>query len=328
MDKRKSFWMILILAFAFFTSGLQAPVFAAEQAKQGTISVIGMDESAPLLTETTVQYGEKETAFDALVQAVGENNVTFEQFDFGKMISGIYGLEGTSDYTYYWNFFINGISAQVGADSYVVQDGDKLSFKYSSGAPEKSASISIVGNDNKDLIPPLSNVGFFGEPTAFQLLKVVVGSDKLNYKTFSVNGASVAIDPNSYKLQSGDKISFQYDSWGEKPTVEPVSKEILQSAIDRTAGYYSGVQVDEWAAIALKQAGKNIPTNYLENVRKLVKDSQGKFRKITDSERYTLGILAAGGDPTNIEGYNLVEAIYNGDVTKQGLNGVAYALIA
>ena len=39
-------------------------------------------------------------------------------------------------------------------------------------------------------------------------------------------------------------------------------------------------------------------------------------------------LLAAGGDPRNIEGYNLVEAVYNGNVTKQGLNGVAYALIA
>lgn len=41
-----------------------------------------------------------------------------------------------------------------------------------------------------------------------------------------------------------------------------------------------------------------------------------------------MGALAAGEDPTNIEGYNLVQAIYNGNVTKQGLNGVAYALIA
>jgi LPXTG-motif cell wall-anchored protein len=245
-----------MLLFALFTSGLQATVFAAEPTKQGTISVIGKDEEAPMLTETPVQYGENETAAEALVNIVGENNVAYTHYSFGDMITGINGLN--ADDSHFWSFYINGVSADVGPVTYKVQDSDKLSFRYESFAP--ATGDSSTGNTN--------------------------------------------------------------------PATGTFSKDALKAAIDSASQYVLKQQIGEWEAIALKQTDKNIPTTYLEGVKKLVKEKQGKFRSITDTERYTLGILAAGGDPTNIEGYNLIEAIYNGDVTKQGLNGVAYALLA
>jgi hypothetical protein len=256
MNKRKSLWLVLILVFALFTSGFQAPVFAATQAKQGTISVIGKDATTPLLAETSVQYRENETAAEALVKIVGESNVVYTHYSFGDMITGINGLN--ADDSHFWAFYINGVSATVGADTYKVKDSDKLSFRYESFAP--ATGDTTKGNSN--------------------------------------------------------------------PAGGTFSKDKLKTAIDSASKYALKQQIGEWEAIALKQAGKGIPTAYLEGVKKLVKEKQGKFRSITDTERYTLGILAAGGDPTNIAGYNLVEAIYNGDVTKQGLNGVAYALIA
>lgn len=42
-----------------------------------------------------------------------------------------------------------------------------------------------------------------------------------------------------------------------------------------------------------------------------------------------LAVAAAGGDPQNIGGYNLIEKIYNNDhMVSQGSNGLIFALIA
>ncbi|HEY2421168.1 MAG TPA: DUF4430 domain-containing protein [Neobacillus sp.] len=255
MNNRKSLWVVLILILSLITSGFQTPVFAADGVKQGTISVVGTEKDKPMFPETTVQYGENETAAEVLVNAVGENNVGYTPYSFGDMITEIEGLN--ADDSHFWAFYINGVSAMVGPTSYKVQDGDQLSFRYESFAPA-----------------------------------------------------------------SGD------DAGGNTiPAGSAFSSDALKTALDSASQYVLKQQIGEWEAIALKQANQNIPPTYLEGVKKLVMEKQAKFRSITDTERYTLGILAAGGDPTNIEGYNLIEAIYNGDVTK-GLNGVAYALIA
>jgi len=190
----------------------------------------------------------------------------------------------------------------------------------------------VVDENNEDLLTIAYPVNFVGETTALNLLKALVGPEKLNYKTLNINGGLSEIGAESYILKNGDQITFQYDSWGEvtetEPPVTPISQETLKIAIDKVEVYYQNQQIDEWTLIALKQAGKGIPASYLNKYKNLIKEQQGKFRKITDTERYTLAILAAGGDPTNIEGYNLVESIYQADVTKQGLIGIAYALLA
>jgi LPXTG-motif cell wall-anchored protein len=326
--KRKSFWLAIMLVIVLAASGFQPKAFAA--GKQGAVSVVGSDQTNSL-PEKTVQYGDNETALDALIDAVGIQNVdALEYPGMGKYINGIYGLTGTADYKYYWSYFINGISAQAGVDSYMVQDGDKLSFQYVSGSPEKSVTLNIIGKDGKDLITPYNPIGFIGDPTALQLLKVFAGPEKLNYTFLTINGVPYTDNADSYYLKTGDKITFQYDSWNNSTegTVAPVAKDTIQKSINQVTNFYQNKPIGEWETIALKQAGKPIPASYLEGVKQSIKEQQGKIRSITDIERYTLGILAAGGDPTNIEGYNLVQGIYNGNVTKQGSNGVIYGLIA
>ena len=65
-----------------------------------------------------------------LVKAVGEDNIEFTDTQYGKMLTGIYDLKPAEGETYFWAFYINGKSAQVGPNSYIVQNGDKLSFRY------------------------------------------------------------------------------------------------------------------------------------------------------------------------------------------------------
>jgi LPXTG-motif cell wall-anchored protein len=358
----KNIFMLFVLVFALISGSFQTPILAAEQTQE-TIEVFGDDKV--LLEETAINYKEKTTAFDALLNTVGSNNLEFSETDYGKMITGVKGLQAKGNF--YWAFYINGISAQVGADQYIVQKGDRLSFKYVDWtvAPENSVSIKVVGD--KGILKEVENISYINKPTAFQLLQAVlmdqlefseseygkmitsingVKMEGTNYWAFYVNGQMASVGADSYELKANDQISFQYESWetpGEEPEegtdeetnpepttpqVDPIPETKLSNVINAVSQYVNKNQVGEWEAVALKQAGKQLPANYLENVTKLIKDKNGKFSKITDYERYTLGILAAGGNPTNVAGYNLIEAIYNGNVTKQGLNGVFYGLIA
>ncbi|RXI44812.1 hypothetical protein DP145_12910 [Clostridium tetani] len=102
----------------------------------------------------------------------------------------------------------------------------------------------------------------------------------------------------------------------------------------------NGTWSSDWKTVAFNKSGLQLPKNYnykyLEDTKKLLKDSKGYFYKVTDYERITLGVVAAGGDPRNVGGYNLLDKIYNFHDPKnpnrkidfQGLNGVIYALIA
>jgi LPXTG-motif cell wall-anchored protein len=364
--RNKNLWLVMLLVFSIITSGFQAPVHAAEQTKQATITVIGPDSIEPII-ETTVPFDEKATPTDLLIKAVGEDQVKFSETTYGKMLSGINGIE--ADGTNFWAFFANGISSYGDPSTYQVQNGDRITFRYTDWTKpiENTVTLEIVDSESKNIIQPAST-GFFGSPNAFQLLQAILGPDQVEYEQFSfgkmikslqgveadgvknywgflVNGEPALSGAEDYQLKAGDVISFQLtaieplpatpgeeDNGTPNPTpstpVATFPHETLQSAIDSVSQYALQSQVGEWEAIALKQAGKTIPAGYLESVKAAVKERQGKFSRITDTERYVLGILAAGGDPTNVEGYNLVEAIYNGNVTKQGLNGVAFALIA
>jgi LPXTG-motif cell wall-anchored protein len=263
MNKRTSIFLAMMLILALLTAGYQAPAYALVGVKQGTISVIGTDPANPIFPESTVQYGENETASEALVQLLGADKVGFTSSSWGDMITTIDDL--SADKTHFWAFYINGVAAKEGAGTYKVQDGDKLSFKYESFEP--------------------------------------VTDQPSNGGTTPSNGSTA-------------------------PSGGPLSEGTLKTAIDSVSQFVTKQKIGDWEAISLKQLGKQIPASYLDNLIQLVKDKKGSFRLITDTEKYTLAILAAGGDPTNIVGYNLVEDIYNGDVAKQGLNGVAYALIA
>jgi LPXTG-motif cell wall-anchored protein len=365
MVKRKiNVLMIAVFLFSLIAGGFQAPVFAAVGEKNASVTVIGDDPNTPMLSGKQVTYGDNATALDVLIAAVGKDGVNLDET---KMINGILGLDNKDPN--YWMYYVNGISATVGADSYVVHNGDKITFRYEDYMTQpEGVSIDVIGNDGTTIKSSNWPYAIFGEPTAFQLLQALVGPENVgfhedpnygimidsisgvtaegySYWSFLVNGGWASVGAGSYVLKPGDKITFKYETYvpptdtpadggatptdGNNPTSnDPIPSATIQNAIDSAITQIPADQVGEWEAVALKQAGKTIPADYLAKVTKEIIDANGTFRKITDYERDTLGILAAGGDPINVGGYNLISSIYNGDVTKQGMNGVAYALIA
>jgi hypothetical protein len=90
---------------------------------------IGIDyagqKDAALYT-TTVNQGQ--TAWDAVVAAVGLNNLKYTDYggNMGIFITEFNGI--SADSSHYFEFKVNSVSSMVGVSSYKVNDGDKLDF--------------------------------------------------------------------------------------------------------------------------------------------------------------------------------------------------------
>ena len=74
---------------------------------------------------TTVTPGQ--TAWDAVVAAVGAGNIVYDHYDFGNFITSFNGISADPNSQYY-EFRVNGVSSDVGVSDYTVNDGDKLDF--------------------------------------------------------------------------------------------------------------------------------------------------------------------------------------------------------
>ena len=107
-----------------------------------------------------------------------------------------------------------------------------------------------------------------------------------------------------------------------------VEQENITNVIDQAVSFIKQKEYySEWDLFALARYGVTIPST-LDKLKKRLNENGGTFRKVTDYERFALAVKAAGGDPTNIAGYNLIERIYNNDkMTMQGINGPIFALI-
>ncbi len=124
------------------------------------------------------------------------------------------------------------------------------------------------------------------------------------------------------------------------------SGQPYQKALDAAQAYLektvtepvTGSVGGEWAVIALtREDGKVSDTflqNYLENTAAVVREAQGMLNtatgyKYTEYARILLGWTAAGGDPTDVGGYNFLEKLTDlNNVCRQGINGPIWALIA
>lgn len=79
---------------------------------------------------TTYEKIAAKTAFELLEKVAEENGITMDvkKYDFGMLVNSIDGRENTKDLA--WIYYVNGKSADVGADSYQLKEGDVVEWKY------------------------------------------------------------------------------------------------------------------------------------------------------------------------------------------------------
>ncbi|MCL2446059.1 MAG: hypothetical protein FWD06_04775 [Oscillospiraceae bacterium] len=90
----------------------------------------------------------------------------------------------------------------------------------------------------------------------------------------------------------------------------------------------------EWAVLALARGNGNVSASfydaYINRVRDVLRANNGNLPgPRTEFARVVLALSALGVDVTNIDGHNLITPLENfAEVTAQGVNGAAFALLA
>lgn len=121
--------------------------------------------------------------------------------------------------------------------------------------------------------------------------------------------------------------------WAKRDNGIPPEFSLLNDPLLSAAGS----ETTDWYALAIARVGigDNYP-GYLEAVTQYVKQKYQEpdrlsANKATEWHRIALAMLAAGGDPSNIDGINLIiDGIYDKSsvsLGKQGINGWIWALI-
>ena len=90
----------------------------------------------------------------------------------------------------------------------------------------------------------------------------------------------------------------------------------------------------EWTVMGLARAGKitnNYKNIYKKNLKKTLDNTKGELTRNTFTEysRTVIALTSIGENPYNFYGYDVISPLAEADnVIKQGMNGLAYALIA
>ncbi len=82
--------------------------------------------------EADFEVAAETIAWEAVKAALGEENLSFQDFggDLGIFITGFSGVQ--ADGNHFWEFKVNGGTAEAGVSKYKVKQGDVLEFVYSS----------------------------------------------------------------------------------------------------------------------------------------------------------------------------------------------------
>ncbi len=126
------------------------------------------------------------------------------------------------------------------------------------------------------------------------------------------------------------------------PTVGYAAGTDTTTALNKAEDYLTSNIVDpvigsvggEWSVIAMAREGRLTEAaraEYLKNLQYVLEKNKGVLHraKYTEYSRVVLALTAIGTDPANFKGYNLLKPLADfNKVTKQGINGAVFALIA
>jgi len=115
-----------LLFFVIFLSSFGCTFVPTTAEGLGQITFELYDSEGSLVATKEVAYHDGDTLFSLLQN---EFTVTYDQYSFGVMITGIDDVK-TDDGNGYIAFYINDIEATTGIDSAEIVDGNIYQFKY------------------------------------------------------------------------------------------------------------------------------------------------------------------------------------------------------
>ncbi|CAG9614336.1 hypothetical protein BACCIP111899_03563 [Bacillus rhizoplanae] len=258
-------FMTIALVFLSFANTVH---IAFAEGKTATLAIVGDSQKGIMLCPKEVAIQDGETAYSLLQKEMG-SKVTAENTKYGVYVKGIDGLMASE--TSGWSYEVNNKSPMVGADSYKLEVGDVVAYRFVSDWNNMSQQtlqqvLDELGTCKKQ--PDTEKPGT-GKPDATKPQEPTTGD-----VTKKVDGAIVKTAQKMMK----DGIDSDWVVIGLTQSGQEVSKEIK--------------------------------SNYLQSLEERIKEKENRFSS-TELARTILAVSAVEGDPTNIASNNLISKLYN-----------------
>ncbi|RWS45196.1 DUF4430 domain-containing protein [Bacillus mycoides] len=304
--------MAVALVFVSFANTVHITFAEGKTAK---LAIIGESQKGIMLCPKEVSIEDGETAFSLLTKVMGDK-VTSESMSFGTYIKGIDGLMAGA--TSGWLYDVNDKSAEVGADSYKLESGDVVAFRY----------VADWSNMSQETLQQALD--------KFGTCKTVEEPKTEEPKPEKPDGKTEEPKPEEPKTEKPDGKTEEPKP-EDKTTEQPKQEKIeipaaqLNEAISKTSDkmLQDGIGSD-WVAIGLARSGVNVPLetkiNYVKPVAEKVKKRLNRF-SATDLARTIIMMNAMNVDPTKVEGQNLVQNLFESDKVNS-VTGYAFTLLA
>ena len=342
--------MAVTLVFVSFANTVHI-TFAEENTAK--LAIIGESQKGIMLCPKEEQIKDGETALSLLQKVMGDK-VESEAMSFGTYVKGIDGLMAGA--TSGWTYDVNDTSAQVGADSYKLESGDVVVFRFVSDWSNmsqetlketldkfgtcKTEEPKSEGQDDKT--PDGKNQGDQDGKTPDGKNQGDQDGEKPDGKN---QGDQDGEKPDGKNQGDQDGKTPDEKNQGDqdgktpdgKKTEQPQQENIqdpsaqLNEAISKTSDkmLQDGIESD-WVALGLSRSGKNVPIeaklNYVKSVTEKVEKRINRF-SATDLARTIIMMNAMSADPKNVGGHNLVQKLYESDKVNS-VTGYAFALLA
>ncbi len=326
--------MAVVLVFVSFANTVHITFAEGKTAK---LAIIGESQKGIMLCPKEVSIEDGETAFSLLQKVMGDK-VTSESMSFGTYIKGIDGLMAGA--TSGWLYDVNDKSAEVGADSYKLESGDVVAFRY----------VADWSNMSQQTLDKFGTCKTVEEPKPEEPKTEKPDGKPEEPKTEKPDGKPEEPKtekpdgkPEEPKTEKPDgkpeepKTEKPDGKPEDKVTEQPKQEKVeipaaqLNEAISKTSEkmLQDGIGSD-WVAIGLARSGVNVPLetkiNYVKPVAEKVKKRLNRF-SATDLARTIIMMNAMNVDPTKVEGQNLVQNLFESDKVNS-VTGYAFTLLA
>lgn len=305
-----------------------------EQSVKVNLNVSGY--KGVILDEKDLEVKDGQTVLDLLTKTLDSKNIKY--INRSGYIAMIGGQQERDRGPYSgWKYSVNGKFPGFGMGGYKPKKGDNINLIFVEGFMDETSFRDI---DKIDLNKSELNLKVNGQEKLLANItpkeatekilwstsdKDIANVDKYGNITGIKEGVATITAKAEYNKEAQSQCKVKVEAAQNEKPIEP--KDYTSKINDVIEGISKNIEVDDWAALALNKSGKEVPKDYLSKLQSTIKDAKGNLRVATDYERTVIGILAAGGDPTNFAGYNLVEKIYNHeDITMP--NAYIFALIA
>ncbi|MEI5946313.1 DUF4430 domain-containing protein [Bacillus albus] len=325
--------MAVTLVFVSFANTVHITFAEGNTAK---LAIIGESQKGIMLCPKEEQIKDGETALSLLQKVMGDK-VESETMSFGTYVKGIDGLMAGA--TSGWTYDVNDTSAQVGADSYKLESGDVVVFRFVSDwsnmsqetlqqtldkfgtcktveepktdDPKQEKPEEPKTDDPKQEKPE--------EPKTDDPKQEKPEEPKTDDPKPEKPEQPKTDDPKQEKPEQPKQENIQIPAAQVNDAISKTSEKMLQDGIE-----------SDWVALGLSRSGKNVPIeaklNYIKSATEKVEKRINRF-SATDLARTIIMMNAMQADPTKVGEHNLVQKLYESDKVNS-VTGYTFALLA